>query len=131
MARVLLVEDQTALRLVLSELLREGGHEVLAAASGSCALGMLERRPPPDVVVMDLLMPKVGGRGVLAQMRADPRWRALPVVLMTGADGNSDDFPPPGSYQALLRKPFEVEDLLAAVDACIAGPGGGQPSGPG
>lgn len=120
MARILLIEDEAALRHVVGEVLGEAGHEVLLADDGARGLTMLERLPPPDVVMMDLFMPKIGGRAVVARLRANPRWRALPVVLMTGAVYDATDFPPAGSYQVLLKKPFDLDELVAAVTSCLA-----------
>ncbi len=119
MARVLLIEDEAALRLIVGEVLREAGHEVLLAEDGIRGLAMLELLPLPDLVLMDLLMPRLGGRTVLARLRANPRWRRLPVVLMTGAVYDPTDFPPPGSYQGLLEKPFDLDQLVEAVASCL------------
>ncbi|HVB11375.1 MAG TPA: response regulator [Bacillota bacterium] len=119
MARVLLIEDQPALRHLVAEVLREEGHDVLMADDGSSGLAMLDLDAPPDLVLMDLFMPRVGGRAILAHLRGDPRLRSVPVVLMTGAMYDPADFPPRGSYQALLKKPFDLDELTGAVRACL------------
>jgi CheY-like chemotaxis protein len=119
MARVLVIEDEATIALILSEVLREQGHEAVTVSGGAAGLDWLRESPPPDVVLLDLFMPGLGGRDVLKAMRSDPRLKDVPVVLVTGAVPSVEDFPPNGTYQALITKPFDLSDITETIDACL------------
>jgi CheY-like chemotaxis protein len=110
--RVLLVDDNEALRENLVECLEEEGHLVAQARDGQEALGQLARAERPDVLVVDLVMPGLSGREVAAAVRRDPVLRDLRVVLMTGRDVNLAKCT---EFDAVLTKPFGLPELLAAV----------------
>jgi CheY-like chemotaxis protein len=116
-ARILVVDDNEALRENMAECLEDEGYEVSTAADGAAALALLERGPLPDVVTMDLVMPGLDGRALAAAIRASPRLAALRLVLVTG----QHDARPNGiAVDAVLSKPFSVDDLLATL-ARVAG----------
>lgn len=118
-ARILLVEDDTGIRDSVVELLEAEGYVVAAAANGSDALAWLAREAPPDVLLVDLVMPVMSGGELLERVRADPRLAAVPSVLMTAAIP-SPRAPVPAA-DAVLSKPFELDALLEVVGR-LAGP---------
>lgn len=110
--RVLLVDDNQALRENLQECLEAAGHHVATASEGGAALAEMERGQLPNVVVVDLMMPGMDGRELVAAIRRSARHRGLRLVLITGHDeaeraGIDAD--------AVLVKPFGVDELLAAI----------------
>jgi CheY-like chemotaxis protein len=110
-ARVLLVEDDDDLREVLAECLRFEGYEVEEAADGADALARLQVGARPALVLLDLVMPRMDGRQLLAAMRVDADLADIPVVLATGT-------PPQDlgqEVQQILPKPIGIDDLLACV----------------
>jgi CheY-like chemotaxis protein len=116
--RVLVVEDNAALRENLAECLEGEGFPVAIAADGAGALDLLARDPPPTIVVLDLLMPGVSGRELVERIRGDPRLEGVRVVITTG-------HPSPSlragiRADAFLAKPFGVKDLLAALARACA-----------
>src|SRR5204863_2937563 len=82
---VLVVDDDPALRDVLSSLLAEDGWRVATAADGAAALQAIERERP-TAMVLDLMMPRVDGFEVLQSVRSEPRLRDLPVLIVTAKD---------------------------------------------
>ncbi len=112
--RVVVVDDNQALRENLAECLEAEGHVVSMAADGHDALALLERAERPDVVVLDLIMPGLGGREVAATLRRRPDLRELRLVLMTGRATATCGWP---EFDAVLEKPFGLGELLAAVAA--------------
>lgn len=115
MAKVLIIEDEPSIALILTELLRGEGHETVTATNGAAGLEALVQPPLPDVVLLDLFMPGVDGRAVLESMRSDGGLADIPVILITGAVPSATDFPPRGAYQHLIQKPFNLNDVAEAV----------------
>jgi signal transduction histidine kinase/CheY-like chemotaxis protein len=87
---VLIVDDDPALREVLSSVLAEDGWRVLTAADGEAALAAVEREKP-SAIVLDLMMPRVDGFEVLNSLRMKPTTRDLPVIVVTAKDLTDDD----------------------------------------
>jgi CheY-like chemotaxis protein len=116
--RVLVVEDNHALRENVAEALHLEGFEAVEAADGPAALGRLgaERF---DAVLLDLVMPGMDGRELLARIRGDPRLAGLRVVVTTGHSGPRARAGVPAD--AFLHKPFGVRELLAALRAVGVG----------
>jgi DNA-binding response OmpR family regulator len=115
-ARVLIVDDEAVVRDVLSRYLEEEGFRVETAADGESALD-LAARSVPDVVVLDLMLPRIDGLEVLRRMRAR---RDVPVVLLTargeevdrivGLEVGADDY---------VAKPFSPREVVARVRAVL------------
>ena len=82
MARVLVVDDEDDVRDMLSVILEADGHEVLRAVDGLHALDLITDKCP-DIVVLDVRMPQLGGMGVLRALRTVPATKDLPVVMVT------------------------------------------------
>lgn len=84
-----------------------------AVSNGVEALAWLAREVPPDLLVLDLVMPLMNGAELVERLRADERLRDVPVVLTTAVMPSERTPVPPVS--ALLPKPFDLDALLAAV----------------
>ena len=119
--RVLVVEDDPSVRGLLQTLLAAEGYEVSTASDGLAGLGQVAALSPA-LVLLDLVMPDLGGVRVLHELRADPALAQIPVVVVTGQE---DALP---GARALLGdddvflKPFAVDALLARVSAVTGGP---------
>jgi len=114
-ATVLLVEDEAAVRAVISGYLRDGGFRVLEAANGIEALEVA-RRERPDLVVTDLTMPRMGGAELAS--RIDQLFDDLPVVFVTGYI--QDGLAPSARPWSMLQKPFSRAELDAHLRAVLA-----------
>ena len=87
MARLLVVDDDQRVRELLSRLLAREGHVLACAGSGDEALAALgQSDSPPDLVILDWMMPGLDGAAVLRQMRANPATAAVRVMVYTAAD---------------------------------------------
>jgi two-component system phosphate regulon response regulator PhoB len=112
---VLLVEDDPATREVYRFAFRNAGFVVTAVEDGIDALRRIES-DPPDAVVLDIALPRLGGREVLKEMRARPETRGLPVVIVTGTDVS--DFIE-GAGTPVLKKPVDPDDLVAMIATLV------------
>ena len=118
-ATVLLVEDEEPLRRVLRELLEREGFTVIEAGDGVLALDEVDRGAP-DIVVLDLNLPRLDGYGVLSHLRARPATSHLPVIVLT-AKGDEDSEVRVFEYGAsdFLTKPFRPRALSARINALL------------
>ena len=115
--RVLVADDDEGIRRLFSKLLTHEGYIVEVAPDGPSALAAVARNQP-DVMLLDVVMPGLGGFDVCRQLKRDPTTRLVPIILVTGLDApeqrveglraGADDF---------LNKPTDVHELLARVAA--------------
>jgi DNA-binding response OmpR family regulator len=116
--KVLVVDDDTAVRESVSKVLREEGYETVVAADGRVALQHFAAQPI-DLLVLDLGLPYQTGWEVLAQVaRKNPR---LPVVIITGQSDQFQTAQAAGA-RALLEKPLDVAELLHMIKELLAKP---------
>jgi CheY-like chemotaxis protein len=118
MSRVLIVEDTALARQSLARILNHEGHEAMAACNGMEALETLEKCAQcPDVVLLDVMMPRMDGVKFLETLRADPRYASMRVIVMTGSlDSSRLNRLRALRVEALLKKAeFDLEDLLKRV----------------
>ena len=108
--QVLVVEDDPALREIYAGALRGYGHDVRIAGDGAEALERLENGWEPCVVFLDLRMPGMDGWELTRRLRADPRWRDLPVVVVA-AHFRIDREAVEIGAAAWLQKPFDLARL--------------------
>ena len=109
--RVLIVDDDPAIRRVVSALLDLDEYGLLEAADGQAALEVV-RVERPDLVILDLTMPRLDGLGACAALRSDPELAGTRVLVLTGRDQPDDRA---AARDAYLVKPFSSLALLEAV----------------
>ena len=121
-ARVLIVEDFADSREMYVEFLSANGFEVSDAADGLEALHSIERSAP-DVVVLDVALPKLYGLSLLRRLRADGRYAALPVLTLSASLGvDYERLAVAAGATEALEKPCLPEELLAAVQKALKAP---------
>jgi twitching motility two-component system response regulator PilG len=113
--RVLVIDDSNTIRRSAEIFLRQGGHEVILAEDGFDALAKVNDHTP-DLIFCDILMPRLDGYQTCAIIKRNPRFVAVPIIMLSSKDGvfdkargrmvGSEDY---------LTKPFTKEQLLRAV----------------
>ena len=111
---VLVVEDDRPFRIMLRNALQAAGFTVVAVEDGLSALQRIEAEPP-QVVVLDLALPRLSGRDVYRELAARPETSQIPVVIVSGAD-DVDDLNP-SEFAGVLRKPVQPEAVIEAVES--------------
>lgn len=116
---ILVVDDSPETTQVLSRRIESWGYKVLTSTSGEEALRIAEEQRP-DLMLLDIMMPKMKGRQVCARLKANPATQHIPVIFLTalgladhvkaGMDLGAEDY---------LVKPFEPEELKERITVCL------------
>lgn len=118
--RILIVDDTKDILVLVSRRLQSWGYEALTADSGEDGLRIAQEQVP-DLVLLDIMMPKLKGREVCARLKANPKTQKIPVIFLTslgladhvkaGMDLGADDY---------IVKPFEAAELKDRIAVCLA-----------
>ena len=116
--RVLIVEDEPGIAEILVDLLADEGYEPAVSVNGA-AIGAA-RDKPPELVLLDVMMPGMDGPEVCRRLKADPRTARIPVVFLTALPPSTlaarlGDCP----HEGVIRKPFTLDEVLAAVERML------------
>jgi CheY-like chemotaxis protein len=116
--RILVVDDTPALIDVVRKCLEQEGYRVRTCLESRNAV-QVARDDPPDLIMLDVVMPEVSGWDVLAALRLDPAFQKTPVIVCTAyvaeALGRLAELKGPDQHLGLLPKPFELEELIEVV----------------
>jgi DNA-binding response OmpR family regulator len=111
--RILLVDDEPDIRLVVERRLRLAGFKVITAATGPDGLNAA-RREGPDAIVLDLMLPGIDGYQVCAMLKRDLRFRDVPIIILSARSQLKDmETAVQCGADAFVAKPFDHEVLLA------------------
>jgi two-component system phosphate regulon response regulator PhoB len=126
---VLVVEDERDLAELLQFQLERAGHLVTIADSGIAALRTIDHKPP-DLILLDLMLPELSGIEVASRLRTNPKTASIPIIMLTaktdevdqvvGLTVGADDY---------ITKPFSVKVVLARIDAVLRRAAGATPAG--
>ena len=109
--KIMVVDDEPAIRDLIVAVLEDEGYEVVAATNGRRALDLLPSERP-DLVIMDIMMPEMDGREAFRRLRELPDHADIPVVMMSAAT-SPDRLTP--RVAAFLPKPFDLDHLLDTI----------------
>ena len=113
--RILVIDDEAYIRRLLAERLEAEGYEVFEAGDGEEGLVSI-RSHPPDLVLLDLMMPGANGLEVLSRIRATPEHAAIPVIILTAKGQDTDrELAFAGGASDFLTKPFSPLKLIARI----------------
>ena len=119
MASILVIEDEEDLQRILGYNLRQAGHKAASALTGEDGL-KLARAHPPDLVILDLMLPGISGTEVCKALKREPETSGIPVLMLTakgeeidrvvGFEVGADDY---------VVKPFSIRELLLRIEAVL------------
>ncbi len=122
--RILVADDELGTLELMTDLLTYSGYEVTQARDGLEAL-VRAREAPPDLALLDVMMPGLDGREVSRRLKADPVLAHIPVILQSAADESGVDWRGAGA-DGFLQKPFPIRHLAEVVRKHLR-PTNGQP----
>ena len=127
--RILIVDDEPDVSGYLEMILKDGGYDTAIAADGAAALDAV-RKEAPDLVTLDISMPKASGTRFYKEVKTDPALATIPVIIVTAVTGYGGDergyekflsrssmVPPP---EAFFPKPIDREEFIAKVNELLA-----------
>ena len=117
--KVLIVDDEPNIVLSVEFLMKREGHEVVTAADGQAAMDILAEERP-DLMILDVMMPRKNGFEVCAEVRADPQMAQMPILMLT-AKGREAEMKKGLSLgaDAYITKPFSTHELVARVNELL------------
>ncbi len=119
--RVLIVEDEEAVRELEKFILENAGYEVMEARDGLEGLTKVEFRKP-DLILLDLMMPDVSGGRMFDEMRHHPATKDIPIVVVTGKPDAHEMFDDAIGEDNVIMRPFEADALIERIRTHIGDP---------
>ncbi|MDP3772491.1 MAG: response regulator [bacterium] len=116
MKKIIFIEDEPALQHALTVVLNDAGYQVVSALDGEIGLGLIKKEKP-DLVLLDLILPKMDGFQVLEMIRKDPETAKLPVIILSNLEENSDinRALELGATTYLLKTNYRLEEVVEKV----------------
>ena len=119
--RVLVVEDEGDIQNVLRSILELAECDVQVASDGFMALELLEQHGPPDLIFLDLMMPKMDGMSFAQTLRTQALYKDIPVIVISG-DAHVRERVNELNMDVFIGKPFSVDEILGYVEAFLGEP---------
>ena len=122
MKHILFIEDESALQKTLGEVLRENGYEVISALDGESGL-KLAKTKKPDLILLDLILPKLSGFEVLKQLKKDEETKDIPVIVLTNLEGVGDveKAMELGATTYLVKANYSLKEVVDKVKTALEG----------
>lgn len=116
--KILIVDDEQSIRLILNRML-EKNYVILEATDGEEAIDIIKEQKP-DLILMDLMMPKIDGYTACSKIKSDPATKAIPVVMLTAIGHElNKKFAKEMSADGYITKPFTSQELLDVLTSQI------------
>ncbi len=118
MKKILFIEDEELLQKTMSDILKEAKYEVLSALDGDAGIRMAKHEIP-NLILLDLILPKKNGFEILQELKKDPITRDIPVMVLTNLEGSADveKALALGATTYLVKANYSLQDILAKIEA--------------
>ncbi len=116
MKTILFIEDESALQKTVGEILKQEGYEVIPALDGEVGLKLAQRKTP-DLILLDLVLPKIHGFEVLKKLKENSETKNIPVIILTNLEGieDIDKAIELGAQSYLVKAQYELKELVEKV----------------
>jgi len=120
-AKILLVDDEESIVEMVRKRLEASGYDVVVAMDGQEALDKA-RKENPDLIILDLMLPKMNGYEVCTMLKQDEQYKKIPILLFTArAQQKDEELGYECGADGFIRKPFEAQELLKQIRSLLAG----------
>lgn len=116
MKTILFIEDESALQKTFSDTLSQEGYEIISALDGEIGL-RLAKEKKPDLILLDIILPKINGFEVLKELKANPKTKDIPVIVLTNLEG-MDDIDKAielGATTYLIKAQYSLEEVVEKI----------------
>lgn len=120
MKRILFIEDEAALQKTFGDILKSEGFEVISALDGETGLNLVKKENP-DLVLLDLILPKIHGLDVLKEMKQNENTKNIPVIVLTNVESieEIDKALELGATTYLVKSNYSLEDVIAKIKKAL------------
>lgn len=118
--KILFIEDESVLQKTIGEILTQEGYEVISALDGELGLKLAEEKTP-DLILLDLILPKMNGFEVLKSIKSKDEIKDIPVIVLTNLEGmeNIDKVISFGAKTYLVKTQYSLEEVLEKVKKAL------------
>lgn len=116
MKKILFIEDEATLQKTFGDLLQQKGYKVINALDGEIGL-RLAKSEKPDLILLDLILPRMHGFDVLKRLKQDPETKAIPIIVLTNLEGiqDIDKVIELGATTYLVKTQYKVEEVVEKI----------------
>ncbi|MCH8048595.1 response regulator [Patescibacteria group bacterium] len=120
MKTILFIEDEGALQKTLGDVLSKEGYKILAALDGEVG-ARLAKEKTPDLILLDLVLPKITGLEVLKQLRGDEETKDIPVIVLTNSEDMQDiqQVMDLGATTYLVKSNYELQEVVQKIKTAL------------
>ena len=117
---ILFIEDESALQKTIAEILTQDGYEIIPALDGEIGL-QLAKTKKPNLILLDLILPKINGFEVLKNLRGDPKTKDIPIIILTNLEqaGDVEKALELGATTYLVKAQYSLEEVVAKVKKAL------------
>lgn len=118
---ILFIEDESALQKAFGEILSREGYKLLSALDGETGL-KLAKTKKPDLILLDLILPKIHGFEVLKQLKADPQTKDIPIIVLTNLEkiADIDKAIELGATTYLVKAQYSLEEVIRKIKKALS-----------
>ena len=122
MKTILFIEDESALQKTFGEVLKQEGYQMISALDGESGL-RLAKSQKPDLILLDLILPRVNGFEVLKRLKGDKETKDIPVIVLTNLDGveDVDKVIELGATTYLVKAEYSLEEVVEKIKKALGG----------
>lgn len=120
MKKILFIEDEEALQRTMGEMLEQNGYKVLKSLDGEAGISVAKKEVP-DLILLDLILPKKNGFEVLDELKKDPSTKNIPVVVLTNLEGGAEieKALALGATTYLVKANYKLDELLVKIEGVL------------
>jgi DNA-binding response OmpR family regulator len=120
MKKILFIEDESALQKTFGEILKQEGYEMISALDGEIGI-QLAQKEKPDLILLDLILPRINGFDVLRTLKQNPETKRIPVIVLTNLEGvkEVDRAIDLGAKSYLVKAQYSLEEVIGKIKQAL------------